>query len=120
LAAAGAILGSQTEGVSKQLTQSLGIDDFSITSGDLKAGPTRMPASTVASGTSSTRNVGVASQIVRVGKRLSANAYLSFEQSLVGASGVVALTYRLTRQLSVIARAGADNALDLLYTIAFD
>jgi translocation and assembly module TamB len=120
LAAAGAILGNQTEGVSKQLTQSLGIDDFSITSGDLKAGPTRMPASTVASGTSSTRNVGVASQIVRVGKRLSANAYLSFEQSLVGASAVVALTYRLTRQLSVIARAGADNAVDLLYTIAFD
>ena len=120
LAAAGAILGSQTDGVSRQLTQSLGIDDFTVTSGDLTAGPTRMPASTVASGTSSTRSRTVAGQIVRVGKRLSDSAYLSFEQSLVGASSVVALTYKLTRRLSLIGRAGADNAIDLLYTIAFD
>jgi translocation and assembly module TamB len=32
----------------------------------------------------------------------------------------VQLSYQLTRRVSVIARAGTENALDLVYSFAFD
>ena len=44
---------------------------------------------------------------------------LSFEQSISGTSSVVKLTYQLTRRISVIGRAGSENALDALYSISF-
>jgi translocation and assembly module TamB len=56
-------------------------------------------------------------QILSVGKRLSSNALLSYEQNLGKAESVVKLTVNLTRQISVIGRAGSDNALDVFYTI---
>ena len=45
---------------------------------------------------------------------------MTFEQALSGAEYYVALNYQLTRRLSVIARAGSTNALDLVYTLTFD
>jgi translocation and assembly module TamB len=45
---------------------------------------------------------------------------ISYEQALTGAANVVQLSYQLSRRLSLIARAGTENALDLVYTIAFD
>ena len=59
------------------------------------------------------------SQIFSVGKRLSSNAMLSYEQSLGTVESVIKLTVNLTRQVSVIARAGSDNALDIFYTLTF-
>ena len=44
----------------------------------------------------------------------------SFEQALSGSDYFVALNYQLTRRLSIIARAGSTNALDLVYSLAFD
>jgi translocation and assembly module TamB len=35
------------------------------------------------------------------------------------AEGIVKLTVNLTRQISVIGRAGSDNALDVFYTLSF-
>ena len=58
-------------------------------------------------------------QVVTIGKRLSARAQLSFEQSIGGTSSVIKLTYLLTRRLSVIGRAGSENALDLLFSLSF-
>jgi translocation and assembly module TamB len=55
-----------------------------------------------------------------IGKRISDDLYLTFEQALSGAAYHVALSYQLTRRLSLIARTGSTNALDLVYSIAFD
>ena len=54
-----------------------------------------------------------------MGKRLSANATLAYEQSLNKAESVVKLTVNLTRRIAVIGRAGSDNAVDILYTLTF-
>jgi translocation and assembly module TamB len=67
-----------------------------------------------------TTTSSAASDFLAVGKRINDDLYLSFEQALSGAEYFVALNYRLTRQLSLIARAGSTNALDLVYSIAFD
>ena len=119
LSAAGAILGGQSGGISRQLAQGLGLDQITVTSGDINGGGSRLPGSTVAGSTSSSRDASLSSQIVSVGKRLSADAYLSYEQSLAGAASVVKLTYSLSRRLSLIGRAGTDNSVDLLYSISF-
>jgi translocation and assembly module TamB len=58
-------------------------------------------------------------QILSVGKRLSSNALLSYEQTLGRAEGIVKLTVNLTRQIAVVGRAGSDNALDVFYTMTF-
>ena len=44
---------------------------------------------------------------------------LSYDQALGRAGSVVKLTVSLNRQVSLVARAGTDNALDILYTITF-
>jgi translocation and assembly module TamB len=44
---------------------------------------------------------------------------LSYEQTLGKAESIVKLTVSLTRQISVIGRAGSDNALDVFYTFTF-
>ena len=54
-----------------------------------------------------------------MGRRLSDNAYLGVEQSLTGTMTIVQLTYQLSRRLSAVARTGAENALDLIYTFSF-
>ena len=101
------------------MAQSLGLDQITVTSGDIDGGGSRLSGSTVAGSTSGTREAGLSSQIVSVGKRLSADAFLSYEQSLAGAASVVKLTYNLSRRLSVIGRAGTDNSVDLHYSISF-
>jgi len=62
---------------------------------------------------------GTGDQIVSVGRRLSRNVLLSYDQALGRAGSVVRLTVNLNRQVSLVARAGTDNALDMLYTITF-
>ena len=58
-------------------------------------------------------------QIFSVGKRLSSNALLSYEQSIGRAEGIVKLTVNLNRNLALIGRAGSDNAIDRFYTLTF-
>ena len=100
LAAAGAILGGQGDGITGQLAQALGVDELA-----LRQAKDGEPLN---------------SQILTLGKRLSARAFLSYEQGLSAAAGVMKLSYTLTPRVSVITRAGADNALDVFYTFSFD
>ena len=58
-----------------------------------------------------------AADFVAVGKRINDDLHPSFEQALSGAEYFVVLQYRLTRQLSVIARAGSNDALDLVNSL---
>ncbi len=100
LAAAGAILGGQGDGITGQLAQALGVDELA-----LRQAKDGEPLN---------------SQILTLGKRLSARAFLSYEQGLSAAAGVMKLSYTLTPRVSLITRAGADNALDVFYTFSFD
>jgi translocation and assembly module TamB len=118
-AAASALFSGQADRASTNLMRSLGIDQITLQPG--QSSGSLLPRETVAgrlrsSGVSSTASA----DFLAVGKRINDDLFLSFEQALTGAEYFVALNYRLTRQLSLIARAGSTNALDLVYSIAFD
>jgi translocation and assembly module TamB len=116
LSAAGALLGDESGGISRQLAHSLGIDQISVGTRDSAR---RGPTSAVVSGTGMSPGT-VSSEIISLGKRLSSSAYLSYEQSLSGTDNVVKLTYNLARRLQLIGRAGTENAVDLFYTFSFN
>lgn len=100
LAAAGAILGGEGEGLTTQIAQTLGLDEISLRQapeGDTLAG-----------------------QILTVGKRLSDRIWLAHEHGLTTGTGVLKLTYMLTQRLSLVTRTGEDNAMDLLFNLRFD
>ncbi|SOD42086.1 translocation/assembly module TamB domain-containing protein [Nitrosovibrio sp. Nv4] len=99
LAAAGSILGGQSGGVTDKISQALGVDELSI----------RQAGSDALMG-----------QVGTIGKRLSKRAYLSYEQGMTAVVGVTKLTYTLTPHITLVTRAGFDNAIDLLYTLRFD
>lgn len=125
LPAAQALLGGTGGGLSAGLASALGFDEISL--GSSIDPRTRVQTSSVATGSvtgtassASSRNVdSVPGQVITIGKRLSSQAMLSFEQSIAGTSSVVKLTYQLTRRISVIGRAGSENALDALFSISF-
>jgi translocation and assembly module TamB len=118
LAAAGAILGGgDGRGVPQQLASALGFDQISVGPGEREG---MRGTTTVAGSLGAAREPGVSSTVVQIGKRLSSNAYLSYEHSLLGLESALKLTYALTRRLSLVGRAGTDNSLDLMYTFSFD
>jgi len=52
-----------------------------------------------------------------LGKRLSNNLYVTYEQSLSGAMGTLYIFYDLTRSLTLRGQTGENSALDLIYTV---
>jgi translocation and assembly module TamB len=118
LSVAGGLLGNDSGNVVQQLKKTFGIDEFGIRQGEIGGTGGRQPTSRIAGSTVDTSTT-TSSQIFSVGKRLSSNAMLSYEQSLGTAESVIKLTINLTRQISVIGRAGSDNALDIFYTLTF-
>ena len=118
LSAAGGLLGNNAGGVVQQLKQNLGIDEFGIRQGNIGDNASRQPSSRVA-GSSSDTLASTGNQILSVGKRLSSNTLLSYEQTLGKAESIVKLTVSLSRQISLIGRAGSDNAVDIFYTFTF-
>jgi translocation and assembly module TamB len=100
LAAAGAILGQEGEGLTSKLARTLGVDDLSLR--QAKSGEP------------------LAGQIVTLGKRLSARTYLGYEHGLTATTGAIKLTHALTPHVSVVTRAGEDNAIDVFYNFTFD
>jgi translocation and assembly module TamB len=118
LAAAQAILGGQDGGPLKAMQRGLGIDEFGVSSGTLDGSGERQTsriASTTGFGASDTTS----DQIVSVGKRLSSTVLISYDQSLINVGRVVKLTVNLSRNLSLIGRAGTDTGLDLLWNYRF-
>ncbi|MCB1960350.1 MAG: translocation/assembly module TamB domain-containing protein, partial [Rhodocyclaceae bacterium] len=119
LPAAQALLGGPGGGLTSQLAAGLGFDQFSLGQGELNSAE-RMTTSAVVGGGSATRGSGtVSGQVLTVGKRLSTHTTLSFEQSLSGVEHVVKLTQQLSRRVSLIGRAGTDNAVDLRWSLSF-
>ncbi|WP_018413129.1 translocation/assembly module TamB domain-containing protein [Methyloversatilis thermotolerans] len=111
--AAGALLGGEGDGVTGSLAQSLGLDQIALTQSTVNTGPR---SQVIASNNSSTT---VGSQVVSVGKRLSSNAMLSYEQGVAGATSIVKLTWNLTRHLALIGSAGTEQAVDVRYVFSF-
>ena len=119
LPAAQALLGGPGGGMTEQLSRSLGFDQFSIGQGELTSVTRGATSRVVGEGSVVTGEGTVSGQVLSLGKRLSSDLFLSFEQSLGGAESLVKLTYQLTRQVSVVARGGNDNSADVYYTISF-
>ncbi|HUL67453.1 MAG TPA: translocation/assembly module TamB domain-containing protein, partial [Burkholderiaceae bacterium] len=120
-AAASALFAGQTDSATSSLMRSLGIDQISLQPG--QSSSSLLPRETVAGRLRSngvSTSSSAAADFLTVGKRINDDLFLSFEQALSGAEYFVALNYRLTRQLSVIARAGSTNSLDLVYSLAFE
>jgi len=61
-----------------------------------------------------------AAAAVTLGKRISSQLYVSYETSLAGAMGTVSIFYDVSRRLTLRARAGEENALDLIFTLHYD
>jgi translocation and assembly module TamB len=55
-----------------------------------------------------------------LGKRLSSDLYIAYERSLAGTLGTVSIFYDLSRRLTLRARAGEENAIDLIFTVKYD
>ena len=120
LSAAGSILGGNSGGVVQRLKQGFGVDELGVRSGQIGANGERMATSRVAaSALPTSADTTASSQIVSVGKRISSNMVLSYEQALGKTESLVKLTVSLSRRLSLVGRAGSDNALDLVYTWSF-
>ena len=118
-AAASALFAGQSDSASSNVLRSVGLDEFGLRTGGQSSAsllPRETVAGTLRSGSSSTSS----GDFVALGKRISDDLYVTFEQALTGAEYYVALNYQLTRRLSVIARAGSTNALDLVYSLTFD
>jgi translocation and assembly module TamB len=119
--AAASLLGGTGEGYPTRVVRALGFDEITVRSGQLGLAsllPSRGVAGALRSDEASTATV--AGEIVTIGKRLGEALTVSYEQAISGASRIVQLNYQLSSRLSLVARAGTSNALDLVYTIAFD
>lgn len=100
--AALALLSGNGGAMDTSLAGKLGLDDISFRG-----------SSTLADGT--VQAAGVA-----LGKRLSERLYMTLETSLNTAVGTVSLFYDVSRRLTLRARAGEENAIDLIFTVPHD
>lgn len=120
LTAAGTILGGQGGGGLRRLQDAFGIDEFGISGGSLDGGAINQPTSRVASAGGFDSSGRTASgQIVSVGKRLSSNLLLSYEQSLGSTESIIKLTLSLSQRLSLVGRTGTTSAVDIFYGFSF-
>lgn len=101
--AAGALFGGGGQG---KLASALGVDELGV---GQAAGTSTAGAAT-----------GLQNTVVTVGKRISSRAYLSFEQGASSATSLVKLKYKLNPRITLQFQTGTNNALDVLYTWAFD
>jgi translocation and assembly module TamB len=72
------------------------------------------------SGNSTNADGSTTSGALTLGKRLADNLYLSYERSLAGTLNTVSIFYDVTRRVTVRARAGSENAVDLIFTLSHD
>lgn len=100
--AARRLLSSGGEPLDGALARTLGIDEIGFSGSGTSADGTTTGAA------------------LTLGKRLSSDLYLSYEQSLAGAMSTVSILYDLSRRLTLRARAGTENAIDLIFTHRYD
>ncbi|MBL0944166.1 MAG: translocation/assembly module TamB domain-containing protein [Hydrogenophaga sp.] len=72
------------------------------------------------SGSSTNADGSSTAAALTLGKRIADNLYLSYERSLAGTLNTVSIFYDVTRRFTVRARAGSENAIDLIFTLSRD
>jgi translocation and assembly module TamB len=100
--AAMALLASNGNSLDEGLARAFGLDELS-----LRGEATNADGSTSAAA-------------LTLGKRLSSDFYIAYERSLAGTLGTVSIFYDLSRRLTLRARAGEENAIDLIFTLKYD
>lgn len=61
-----------------------------------------------------------AAAALTLGKRISSDLYIAYERSLAGTMGTVSIFYDVSRLITLRARAGEENAVDLIFTVRYD
>ena len=103
------------------MARAIGIDEISVRSGTFGMAsllPARSVAGSLRSEDASAATV--AGEIITIGKNINEALTLSYEQAISDTTKFLQLNYRLSERLSVVVRGGTDNALDLVYSFAFD
>lgn len=100
--AAMAMLAGSGPGLDGRLARTLGLDDVTLRT-----------ATTAANGTSTDASL-------LLGKRLSSRLYVAYEQSLSGTLSAISLFYDVSRRLTLRARAGQAQSIDLIATLPHD
>jgi len=113
LAAARAAWGGDDS--SGDFTKKFGIDEVRIGRADTSSVLGVLPQSTVAGRT----GTAAAGEIVSVGKHINRNLQLTFEQGLSDVEGALKITYRVSRQFQILARAGYLPGIDAVYRWTF-
>ena len=108
-AAAGALMGEKRPGT--ELQKALGIDEVSIGRSDSGSPLGVMPQSTVAGRT----GAPAATDVVTIGSQLTKSLRMSYEQGFADAEGALKLSWNITRQFQLLARAGYLPGLDVVY-----
>ncbi len=123
ITAATAILGSESGGITGQLSDMLGVDEISFRQGSTTGSkPKTTPGiRNPLTNPTGAANSALSNQVGMVGKRISSRAYLSYERGITATSaGITKLSYSLTPKIKVVTQAGDDSAIDLFYTFKFD
>ncbi len=131
-AAAATLFGSNDGSLAGGLVDALGLDVLTIRSAGVGDGllsssfggggvggsmpPVPGAVGTAASGA----GAGAAGNVLAVGKRLSRNLLVTYEQGLQGVSNLLRIQYDITRRLSLRAQTGTESAVDLLYWFTYD
>ena len=119
--AAVGLLSGSGEGLPNTLARQLGIDQISVRSGQVGSTSSLLPRQSVAGNLrGDTGTAGASAEIITIGKRVNEVLTVSYEQALSGATNVVQVSYQISRRIALIGRAGTENALDLVFTLAFD
>ena len=100
--AALSLLGRPGNSLEGGIAGRLGLDDLSYRSGGVNA------------------DGSVSSAAVSLGKRLSSKLYVVYGQSLTSSIGTISVLYDLSRRLTLRAKAGEENVLELIFTQRYD
>jgi translocation and assembly module TamB len=114
VAAANAILGRSTD--TGQIARRFGFDEVRIGRADTMSALGTLPQSTVAGKTGSAS----AAEVVTVGKRLSKDLYVVYEQGLAETEGALKIAWQITQKFQLLLRAGYLPGVDAVYRWTFE
>jgi len=114
LAAARAILGRGGEG--GDFSRRFGFDDVRIGRSDTASALGALPQTTVAGRTATAS----AAEVISVGKRLTKDINVVYEQGLADAEGALRITWQITQKFQLLVRAGYLPGVDAVYRWTFD
>ena len=99
-----------------QIASRFGFDEVRVGRADTVSALGTLPQSTVAGKTGSAS----AAEVVTVGKRLSKDIYVVYEQGLADAEGALRITWQITQRFQMLLRAGYQPGVDAVYRWTFE